>query len=428
MDLEIKYSGSETVNLNIPKKLESSVRFLNINDSVPSITKKDIVSRLRPIVKSPKTSDMILVAVSDITRKTGFSQFFPLLLGEWEKKGVKRENISFIFATGVHRAPTDSEMEQILGKDIYMAFKGRILINNASQDSDYRFYGTTNLNTPVFLNKALDKFDKFFITGTVKFHYFAGFGGGRKTIVPGVASSQTVAKNHSLSIDYENYSFSKGVDIGSVAENPVARDMQEAAGMARIDGAVNTIISSDGRIIDLFAGDHDDVFNKGINKAKEVYSVKIEKKADIVLAVGSGYRNLLQTHKVLYNAHRVIRQGGYKIIASPCYDGIGSDSYRKWIEIKNIKSLVDTLRIEPDINGQTALSTLLKAKNTFILTELPDRTVELFSMKKTPSIQDTMDSIIKKLENQGIDKPLIYVMPQAGETIAFMEKGDLHEK
>ncbi len=422
MKIKIKYNDIKYIDINIPPRLDPDVKTLAINDSGPPLQEEDIKERLKPVIISPSRGDSILIAVSDITRKTGFSIFFPILLEEWEKRGILRKDISLIFATGVHRDPTPGEIDEILGRDIHNSFKGRILINNAKKADEFKYYGTTSQGTPVWINKALDSFSKFFITGSVKFHYFAGFGGGRKTVLPGISSAVSVAKNHSLSIDYENYCFARGVDIGEIENNAVAVDMQEAADMVEISGAINTIINSKGEINDLFAGNPDEVFKKGTQKAREVFSADIEEKADLVIAAGSGFKNLLQTHKVLYNAHRVIKEGGYKIIISPCNEGIGSDSYVRWMKMKNVRDIVDSLRLEPDINGQTALSTLLKTENTYIFTELEDDILNSFSLKKSVDLQNTLDSILNEIKRKGNPDPLIYIMPQAGETIAFIKR------
>lgn len=413
----IHYNNEKKLPIDIPSPPKIRYRVLNIRDTIPDLEDSEIRTKIGPITESPGTKDTILIAVSDITRKTGFCDFFPILLHEWEAKGIKKENISIIFATGIHRAPTEDDMISIIGHEIYPSFKERIYINNANNKAEFNFYGNTSNDTPVYINKLIERFSFFLITGTIKYHYFAGFGGGRKTILPGLAYSETIAKNHSLSIDYDNYTFKKNVSIGNIHNNIVALDMQEASDKIKIHGAINTIINSKGKIVDIFAGDTSDVFEKGVKRAEDIYAVQINEKADIVIAIGSNYKNLLQTHKALYNAHSAMKEGGFKIIVSPCMEGIGSDSYHKWVKFKEINRIIDNLKKEPDINGQTALSTLMKADNTWFFTEISENILSDFNFNKTANIQKTLDDIISEITKKNDSAPLIYIMPQAGETI-----------
>lgn len=421
MKYQINYTHGDIIDINVPSGPGIHSRKLLINDSKKALSNDSVTGTLKNIIKIPDQKDNILIAVSDATRKTGFHIYFPVMLKMFKDRGIDEKNIHIIFATGIHRPPTVEEMKDILGNGIYSNFKDRLYINDAGNSESFQYYGKTSYNTPVYINKIIDKFPVFILTGTIKFHYFAGFGGGRKTVLPGLASSVTIASNHSLSIDYENYCFRQGVSIGSVDNNMVSLDMQEAADMVKISGSVNTILNSKGEIIDMFAGDHNEVFKRGILRAKEIYEVPVNQKADIVIAAGTNYKNLLQLHKVLYNAHSALKDNGHKIIAAPCPEGIGSASYEKWMKYEAITGLIDDLRNTPDINGQTALSTKMKAKNTYIYTDIPKMVLDLFRFEKTSNVQETLDKIINDLIIKGNPRPVIYIMPQAGETIPVIK-------
>jgi len=417
MQIKLPYTKTQSLTLSLPESL-CDTRLLDIHDELPPLADAEIADILGTVARIPAGFESILLVVSDITRKTGVHRVLPVLFKLWQTYGIREQQVSFLFATGAHRDPSPAEIEYILGSDIAKRFAGRIFINQALDAGSFDVYKTTSRGTPVRMSKLLRQFDRIFLTGSVKFHYFAGFGGGRKSLLPGVAHLETIISNHSKSLDHDRGDLADGVEIGRLSGNPVAEDMREAAGMVAVDAVINGVVNKKGQVISLYAGGLDEAFLAGVEKARQVYLLDIDKRADLVIGAGQGYKNMLQTHKVLYNCHQAMKPDGYKLVLSPCVDGIGSDSYREWMlhPMEELLQRHKNAPKAPDLNAQTAVSTRRKAANTYLYSNIDKQTTELFGMQKVTDLQHGVESLLRTISATG-RKPLVYIMKQAGETV-----------
>jgi nickel-dependent lactate racemase len=373
-----------------------------------------------PALSRFKTQDRVLILVSDSFRQTRADLMLPPLLDELQRTGIYGETISILFSTGVHRAPTLDEQRKILGDAVFARLSGRIFCHDAYDAPAHKPLGVTSRGTPVEINRRLLQADRVIATGTVVLHYFGGFGGGRKSFVPGVASAATIGKNHSLNLHPAEDRLNPAVRIATLDGNPVAEDMLEAAQMLRVDFILNTVLTRDGEIAAVFCGEMDAAHRRACDFAREIYAAPIAQRADLVIAASPHTRNFVQTHKALYNAYQAMRPGGHIVLVAPCPEGLGSERFAQWLALGDRAKVIAALRERSEINGQTALSAIEKAPSTLFVTELSDADVARLGGRKAASLENALDEALAQLGDAGVRTPSIYVMPAAAYTVPVL--------
>lgn len=362
----------------------------------------------------------VAIVVSDSFRKTGVDQLLPGLLGYLLENGVHEERISFLFATGAHRAPTEKERSAILGAAVYKQFRGRAFAHDPGDRDNLIFKGETSRGTPVYVNRRAEDADFVLLTGTVVLHYFGGFGGGRKSVVPGIAGTDTIAANHALNLHPSENRLNPDVAIGRTAGNPVAEDMLEAAMRCGQFFLVNTVLNRRGAIAGLYCGDLAAAHDAACQFAREQFTVAIGEQADLTVASAGSAKNFVQSHKALYNAWQATKPGGVIVLLAPAPEGFGGDRFVEWLALGNFEAIIAELRKNAEINGQTALSTLEKSPNTLFVTGLSAEQVELLGGRKAGDLQSALATATAELAAKGIANPRCCVMPSAGATVPVL--------
>ena len=370
-------------------------------------------SALKEII-SPK--DTIAIIVSDSFRHTGSDQYLPPLIDYLSECGISDKAISFFFATGTHRAPTPEEQAHILGPMIYARFRTQLHVHNPDAPDELVRLGSTSRGTPVYVNKRVHEADRLIATGAIVFHYFAGFGGGRKAIVPGLAGRETVSYTHARTLDPNVDRIHPGVRIGMLEGNPVSEDMLEAARFQKVDYMLNTVLNRQGRIAGLFGGDLEAAHQAGCAFARQLFAVPIHQRADLVIASSGNAKNFVQSHKALYNAFLALKPGGRVIFVTRCEEGLGGEQFTKWLRLKTREAIIAGLRQQCEVNGQTALSTIEKAVFTIFITEMSHETVALMGDTKTFSLQEALDRYFQELKLME-SPPKVYLLPTASYTV-----------
>ena len=379
MKIELPYADT-LVHANID--WAASVDTLTINDTPAA---EDPVAALDAALEAPisqsdtlfdrvRRDDRVTVVVSDSFRRTAIDQLLPRLLGRLLATGVDKSRVSFLVATGVHRGPTREELRTILGDRVCGRFT--VHVHDASDPALHTLVGTTSRGTPVEVNKHAVECDRLIVTGAVVMHYFGGFGGGRKALLPGICSANTIAHNHALNLDPSEDRLDPRVRIGALAGNPVAEDMLEGAKLIGADCMINTVLNAKGEIAEVFAGDLELAHHDACAFAERLFHVPLECKADLVVAASARTQNFVQTHKALYNAYQAMKPGGQIVLLAPCPEGLGGEKFEKWLRLKSPGAVISALRENSEINGQTALSTLEKAVSCTMVTEMPDEDVK----------------------------------------------------
>src|SRR5215471_9320218 len=230
----------------------------NDHDSRP-LNDAEIGAALDNAIDSPaldeliEAGDSVLIVASDATRATGSAQVINLLVRRLIQNGVALSEIAIIFATGIHRAVRDDEKAELLTP--FIAQRIRTISHNAYDAANLIQIATTTKGFPIEVNRALKDYSKVILTGGVGFHYFAGFTGGRKSICPGLASSQTIEATHMLALDFEQGGRRKGVGTGLLDGNAVHEECERVAAVIAPAFSINTIVDEQGQIEKVFAGD-----------------------------------------------------------------------------------------------------------------------------------------------------------------------------
>lgn len=338
--------------------------------------------RLEEIVENGGT---VLIVVPDATRRSASGQVVNLLIRRLIAAGVLPYEINAIFATGIHRPVTENEKAEILTP--FIAQRTAALDHRPRDLMNLVRLGETGGGIPVELNRAVTSFDHVIAVGSVNFHYFAGFTGGRKLICPGLASSRTISETHKLAFDTETRSRAKGVGPGILEDNPVHEAFIEAVSMAPPAFSVNTIVEDSGGAAAAFCGHWRKAHEMACGEYAKEHLIEIAGRRALVVAGCGGYPfdiNLIQAHKALDSASYACEEGGTIVLFAECPDGTGKADMAEWFEAASSEELGARLAENYKVNGQTAWSIREKAErfDVRMVTDLPEEIVAKTGMKK----------------------------------------------
>lgn len=419
--ISLKY-GNKKFKLDIKeKKIKDIINTNNIKKiELESIIKDALVnptssSRLKEIVNPGET---VTVVISDITRSwQQIDKMLSFIIAELQSGGIKLNNINVLAATGSHRFHTKAEIKTLLGK-----YYGKInfVDHNGENKENLRYLGDTSYGTPVWINKLALETDRLVLTGGIVFHDLAGFAGGRKSILPGIAAYESIMKNHSLSLsEKEGEGIKDTVANNHLEDNPVNLDMLEAAKMLDVDFIFNVIPDSDGGIAAAVAGDIFEAHQKGTKICKEFFGIELEEKADLVFASCGGYPkdiNLYQASKSLVNAAQAVKKGGYLILLAECREGIGHSEVEEIIQ--NYSNNFDrerALRSNFTISRYTGylITKRIEDINLILVTELEKEILDNTNIR----VVKNLDEAFKIIKSEFDQLPQSYIMPAAANTL-----------
>lgn len=294
--------------------------------SVPGLPDEAAAIRdaLRQPIGSPtlaakvKPGDKVVIAHSDITRATPNERILPVLLAELEEAGVARQDITLLNALGTHRRQTESELAAMLGDDSLSRY--RCIQHDAYDDANLVSLGRTSLGHPVRLNRHFVEADTRILTGFIEPHFFAGYSGGPKGVLPALAGAESVLTNHGR----EMIAHPKAA-WGVLEGNPIWEEMREVALRANPTFLLNVTLNARRQITGVFAGDLLAAHAAGCAFVKQNAMAPVDTLFDVVVTTNSGYpldQNLYQAVKGMSAASQIVRQGGTIIIAAACQDGL----------------------------------------------------------------------------------------------------------
>jgi len=313
-----------TVYSRIPKGLPDKDAIKLVEDSLNSPI---AISKIEDIVKS---SSRVAILITDKTRATPSRILLERILLRLEKAGILKNNIRIIVATGLHKPHTYSEIVELVGKEI--ADEYIVESHNSDDDKNLVYLGRTSYGTEIYVNKTVIESDIVISIGLLEPHFFAGYSGGRKFIVPGVSATKTVYQNHG----YRMLSSSKA-DYGFLDGNPVHEDMVEASRLVKSYRFIlHVVLDKEKNIVDVFAGDVYEAHRAGVDVLDRYVKVDVPYEGDVVVASNGGYpldRDLYQAVKGMVTASRVARNGGIIVIFSECRDGVGHEHFRELASI-----------------------------------------------------------------------------------------------
>ena len=358
----------------------------------------------------------VVIVTSDITRHTGSEIYLPLLVERLTRSGIRESDIEIVIALGIHRKQTEAEHKKIVG-----ALYGRIRVTDHDCDDPGKlvYLGRTGNGVGVEINRRIAEADRVILTGTIGFHYFAGFGGGRKAILPGVASRQACMASHFAVLNPgEGSGRNPRATTGNLEGNPVHQAMEEACAMVQPAFILNTVLSPDKRIVAVFAGEWRDAFAAGCRYYAEHFTCRLAAPADLVVVSCGGFPkdiNFIQAHKSMEYGSQALREGGVLVLLAECRDGYGNGTFFDWFRHKELPEFEAALRRNYEINGQTAYSTLYKTRRyrVILVSSLPPE--EVLTMGMTPAT--SLDEALAKAETMLPEDYAAYVIPEGGTVL-----------
>ena len=321
-----------------------------------------------PFLADFRPGERVAIVTSDVTRYTGSEIYLPLLVERLTDRGIRDDDIEVVIALGIHRKQTEAEHKKIMG-----SLHGRIRVSDHDCDDPGKlvFLGTTSNGVEVEVNRRVIEADRLILTGTIGFHYFAGFGGGRKSLLPGVASRKSCMASHFAVLNpVEGTGRNPRAATGVLDGNPVHRAMMEGCAMAPPAFILNTVLSPEKRIIAAFAGDWREAHLEGCRFYAERFAYPIDRQAELVVVSCGGFPkdiNLIQAHKAMEYGSRAVKDGGVMVLLAECRDGYGNATFFNWFRFREPAQFEAALRKNYEINGQTAYSLLLKAQRFRII-------------------------------------------------------------
>lgn len=411
MKLEFGFGkGIQTVEL--PE--DNLMGVLTANTVEYDLTGEDEVERaLAEPIGAPKLEEVvkpgekIAIVTSDITRPCPTWQIMPALLRHLYAAGVKREDITLVFALGSHRHHTPEEMQHLAGDLAY----NEITCVDSNPD-DCINLGLTKSGTPVDITRVVAEADRRICLANIEYHYFAGYSGGAKSIMPGVSNRAAIQSNHSMMVRPEAHA-------GRLAGNPIREDIEEAAAICGIDYIVNVVLDEHKQIIKAVAGDVTAAHRAGCAFLDTLYRKEIAKKADIVLVSQGGAPkdlNLYQTQKALDNAKHAVRDGGVIVLIGSCKEGLGEKTFQQWIEEATCpKDLIDRVQADFKLGGHkaAAIAMVLENADVYLVSEMPEELTKKCFLTPFSSAQQALDAAFAKL---GQDASVLS-MPYGGSTL-----------
>jgi len=341
-----------------------------------------------------KAEHKVAIVVDDATRDAPSDVMLLPVLAELNAAGVRDENVTVIFGCGTHRAVTAEEANRLLGEEALKRVK--TLSHSCKAQEDLVYVGTTKTHgNKVYLNRAFVEADVKVLVGDVGFHYYAGYGGGRKSVMPAVAGEETIKHNHALLLH-------ANARTGVLAGNPVHEDMTEAARLAKVDFIVNVVANSKGEVVKAFAGDLEQAFLEAVKAVDAMCRVTVDRRADIVVVSPGGDPadiNLFQAYKGLDNALEVVKRSGVVILVAECPEGHGNQVFYDWmVRFGELKAVEREIKRNFVLGGHKAYYLLKALQNhqIILVSALPDYyAVYVFMLKTARAVNDAFTEALK---------------------------------
>lgn len=360
-----------------------------------------------PLHDIVKPGEKIAIITSDITRPMPTYEVMPAVLEELSAAGVKDDDITLVFALGSHRPHTEEEMRKLAGGEVF----DRIRCVDSDR-SDCLHIGKTKNGTPVDITRIVAEADRRICLGNIEFHYFAGYSGGAKAIMPGCSTYDAIQSNHSRMVDEEAHA-------GKLDGNPVREDIEEAAAMTGVDFILNVVLDEHKKIIYAVSGDLKAAHREGCKFLDKLFKIKIKERADIVVVSQGGAPkdlNLYQTQKALDNSKHAVKDGGIIILIGSCAEGLGNPTFEEWITNADTpRSMIERVNDDFQLGGHkaAAIAMVLEHADIYLVSEMEPDFVRSIFMEPFDSVQKAYDHAVEQ-KGPGAS---VTVMPYGGSTL-----------
>ncbi len=375
---------------------------------------------MEPLRQLANQASRVGIIVNDITRPTPTALLLPSILAELE--AVDQENLIFFIATGSHRECSKTELIKILGKEVFESY--RVIQNQPSARKKYTDIGVSKYGNQIQVHTELLECDLLISIGFIEPHFFAGFSGGLKNILPGMAGLNSIMANHGWQM-MDNRQAAWGV----TDSNPIWAEINSLKPLLPNTFLVNVTLNQQDEIDNIFCGDVDIAHRRGCDYVKAASMVELPHLFDVFITTNSGYPldiNLYQTVKGMSAAAEAIRPGGSIIIFSECSDGIPDHGCYGQI-LKKSKSADDLLEsiknfehpVQDQWQAQIQAKILKKAEVFIYSDQLTDQQIRLSLLKPFDDFDMLLDGLLKS-KMRKFDKPKICVSPRGPLLVPFL--------
>lgn len=416
------YDSNENLSACIP--VRNLMGLCKIKDT-EAISDKEVFRQAVSMPSSGKTlTDIaesknvhsVCIIISDVTRGVPTKIIAPYIVEELEAAGVPKDGIFFLVALGVHRPATENEMREFIGDDLFESY--RILNHDAFSPEALKDIGTTSRGTRVIVNKAAYEADMRIVVGKVELHEFAGFSGGRKSILPGISAEETIVRNH-----HPHWLENENAKAGILDSNPIHLDMLEAANILGIDFCVNFIVNNANEPVAIYCGELDESHRQAANYLKNICNISLSSKPDIIVTTcGSALSTeLYQAMKPIISLTDIIDENTTVILYAPCPEGVNSPDmmypFRKYNTYDEIDDYVKAnFKIQMD---HTLPWTRILRTGCRLIAYTPGVAkdeLELLHFEHADSLQEAINMSLKRFENEN-PKVLFFPMAQRALTV-----------
>ncbi|MCZ7381445.1 MAG: nickel-dependent lactate racemase [Candidatus Methanoperedens sp.] len=398
--------GRTEVSIDIPSKY--NVKLIKPDKAESA---GDEIKEIKRALKTPINSRRLfeiareggkaVIIVSDTTRPTPTRKLLPPLISELKDGGI--EDVTIVFGLGIHRKQTEDEKKAILGQ-LYSKVK------SIEHDvNDCVNLGTTKRGTPVEIFRLVADADIVICTGAIEFHYYAGYSGGAKSILPAVSSKRSIDANHALMLEPNS-------SAGRL-DSPVRDDLEEAARLLSIDFILNVVLNDRKEIIFAVAGDCIEAHRKGAGFLDKHSRIEVEP-SDIAIVSPGGWPkdiDIFQSHKTLEHVKNAVKDGGSIILVADCREGYGNKVFEDWLRFGK-DEVIDNFKKGFVMGGHKAalIAALSKRIDLYLVSSLPDDMV-----RRAYFIPATLEGALEAALAKYGERAKIIVMPYGGSTLAF---------
>ncbi|MCR5057090.1 MAG: nickel-dependent lactate racemase [Clostridiales bacterium] len=404
--------GKEKIPVQVPDNQVMAV--LTPNEAEIGLTGSDEVYRsmrepigLPPLREVVKAGETVAIITSDITRPIPSYKVLPAVLDELSAAGIKDSDITIVFALGSHGGHTEERMRYMVGDAVYDRVR---CIDSDVNDAVH--VGTTSRGTPVDIFRPVVEADRRICLGNIEYHYFAGYSGGYKAIMPGVSTWDAIQHNHSAMVE-------PTACAGRLEGNPVREDIEESGKILGVDYIVNVVLDAKKEIIRSFAGDPILAHREGCKFLDSFYKVKIPEQADIVVVSAGGFPkdiNMYQAQKALDNAKHAVKDGGIIVWIASCKEGLGEKHFEQWLTGHEKSSdMITHIKTDFVLGGHkaAAIAMVLERARIFFVSDLDHDFVKKVFLEPYSDIQTAIDAAIAE---KGPDAKIV-LMPYGGSTL-----------
>jgi lactate racemase len=424
MSVEVKLAyGRSGLGVNLPEDVD-----IIRPQFAPSLIDEKVVVRealrhprdTRPLAELVRPGQTVVIVHTDITRATPNSRLLPVLLEELELAGVRKDDITLLNGLGTHRPQTEAELRELLGAGIVEGY--RCLQHDCHDETELVSLGETSLGHRLRVNRAYMEADVKILTGFIEPHFFAGFSGGPKAILPSLAGAESVFTNHGYQM-IAHPKASWGITVG----NPIWEEMLEAALRTRPSFLLNVTLNPQHQLTGVFAGDIVAAHRVGCKFVRDTAMVPVSRPYDVVVTTNSGYpldQNLYQSVKGMSAAARIVRKGGAILMVAACEDGLPDFGlYADLLKRAGAPDRALAMMAAPDFQAQDQWQVQVQAQiqlhaDVHVFSEgLSEQQIHSALLQPSRNVEGTLRSLIA---NKG---SRVCVLPEGPQTIPYMVGG-----